>query len=261
VNAPQYQETALSRLYAGKMDSGPAYIPILDEISTSLAFTPSQKARTILRSDSGFGSDANTNYALESGWQVLAKGKGGRRPQAFANQVSEKSWLDLGNNRWVAPAVKPPVLVRPTTCAVLRWLTPTAQLKFSTVICSLKEWSLSDIIEHYDDRGACETEIQADKVGLRLEQRRKKHLAAQEALVCLTDLAHNLLAWTPVWMALPPSLTSFGTLRLVEDVLCLQGRLVFSQNRLVEVQLNELHPHAEVVADGLRNLLAHFGNP
>lgn len=261
VHAPQYQETLLSRIYPGKMDSGPAYIPILEEINSSLGFTAEQKAKTLLRSDAGFGSDANTNRALEAGWQVLAKGKGGRRPQAYARRIADKAWQDLGNNRWVASAPTPPVYVRPTTYVVLRWLTATGELKFSTVACSVTEWSVSELIGHYDDRGACETEIQADKVGLRMERRRKKHLAAQEALVLLTDLAHNLLAWTPVWMALPAPLTSFGTLRLVEDVLCLPGRLIFSQDRLVEVQLSELHPHAEAVADGLQHLLTHFGNP
>jgi hypothetical protein len=69
----------------------------------------------------------------------------------------------------------------------------------------------------YDQRGACETQIQADKGGLKLTQRRKQCLPAQEALVLLTDLAHNLLAWTVHWMALEPPLAAFGTTRLIED--------------------------------------------
>lgn len=212
-----------------------------------------------MRSDSG--SDANVNRVLQGGWQVLAKGKGDKRPQSCAQRVADETWQDLGNGRWVAPAPAPPVYVRPTQYLVLRWLNQTQQTKVSTVVCPVTEWTQTEIIRRYDDRGACETEIQADKMGLNLERRRKKHLAAQEALVLLVDLAHNLLAWTRLWMELPAPLASFGTLRLVEDVLCMPGRLIFSQNQLTEVQLSQSHPYANAVADGLQHLLARFGHP
>ncbi len=134
-------------------------------------------------------------------------------------------------------------------------------MKYATVVCSVMDWSMADIIAHYDDRGACETEIQGDKGGLKLERRRKKHLAAQEAVILLTDVAHNLLAWTSDWMFPEGPLAAFGTTRLIEDVLTLPGRLIFHQGRLVEVQLNQLHPHAAEVAVGLERLLAHFDYP
>jgi hypothetical protein len=114
---------------------------------------------------------------------------------------------------------------------------------------------------HYDDRALCEREIQADKQGLRLEQRRKKSLAAQEALVLLTDVAHNLLAWTRQWMFPAGSLATFGPLRLIEDVLWQPGHLIFEGERLREIHLNELHPYAAVTAAGLERLFDHFGQP
>jgi hypothetical protein len=231
---------------------------VLAAIESGLSFTPEQRARTLLRSDAGFGSDVNVDRALDAGWQVLAKGKGGRRPQAYARRVAENAWQDLGNNRWLAAVTKPVVHSRPTQQLLLRWLNQKGQVKLGTVLCSVTEWSQTEIIQHYDDRGACETEIQADKMGLKLERRRKKHLAAQEALVLLTDLAHNLLAWVPSWMALPAPISSFGKLRMVEDVLSLPGHLDFSQNRLVKVQLSSSHPYAQQVAEGLRHLLTHF---
>ena len=57
------------------------------------------------------------------------------------------------------------------------------------------------------------------------------------------------------------SLADFGTTRLTQDVLELPGRLFFDQERLTEVQLNRLHPHAEEVATALERLLDHFGHP
>lgn len=261
VHAPQYHETLFSRVYPGNQESSPAYIPTIGALEAFLDLTPTQKQRTILRSDAGFGSDANINHVLNADWQVLTKNKGGRRPQAFARKVADEDWQPLGSERWVAPAVTPPTYVRPAECLVLRWLTSSGQVKHAIVICSITDWAMEETIAHYDDRGACETEIQADKGGLKLEKRRKKRMAAQEALILLTDIAHNLLAWVPQWMFPDEPLATFGTTRLIEDVFHLPGRLFFRDERLTEVQLNCLHPHARAVAKGLERLLGHFGNP
>ena len=261
MHAPQYHETLFSRVYPGKQDSGPCYIPVLDALQPCLGFTAAQKQRTVLRSDAGFGSDANVDHALNEHWQVLAKGKGGRRPQAHARQVTADAWQALGSDRFVAPAKTPLIYARPTQQLVLRWQTETGLLKYSTIVRSVMEWKAEEIVALYDDRGACETEIQADKMGLKLERRRKKHLPAQEALILLTDIAHNLLAWTSQWMFPTDSLREFGPMRLTEDILSIPGRLFFSQGQLVEVHLNQLHPHAAQVAAGLECLLDHFGYP
>jgi hypothetical protein len=173
VHAPQYHETLFSRVYPGKQESSPTYIPTLEALDAFLNLTPTQKQRTVLRSDAGFGSDANINHALTDQWQVLTKNKGGRRPTAFARQVTAANWQSLGNERWVARAVAPPAYVRPVECLVLRWLTPKGQTKYVIIICSITHWTMTDIVTHYDDRGACETEIQADKGGLKMERRRK----------------------------------------------------------------------------------------
>lgn len=261
VHAPQYHETVFSRIYPGKQDSGTTYIPILAALAPCLQLSVAQKQRTILRSDAGFGADANVNQALTADWQVLGKGKGGRRPQAYARDIAAAAWQDLGQERWVAPASEPVTYVRPTQHLVLRWQTSDGKIKYSTVVCSVLNWTPAEVIAHYDDRGACETEIQADKGGLQLERRRKKQLAAQEALILLTDIAHNLLAWTPQWMFAGEPLAEFGPTRFTQDVLSLPGRLFFENERLSEVQLHKLHPHAVAVAAGLARLLAHFGHP
>lgn len=261
VHAPQYHETLFSQVYPGKQESSSVYVPTLAALETLLTLTAAQKQRTVLRSDAGFGSDTNVNHALTAHWQVLTKNKGGRRPGAFARAVADGAWQPLRADRWVAPAVQPPTYVRPMQCLVLRWLTPSAGVKYAIVLCSITQWTLPETIAHYDDRGACETEIQADKAGLMMERRRKKRLGAQEALILLTDVSHNLLAWATQWMFPTEPLAAFGTTRLVEDVLHLPGRLFFDHERLCEVQLNRLHPHAEAVAAGLARLLAHFGDP
>ena len=235
---------------------------MLKALTQFVQFDEPQRQRTILRTDSGFGGDDNVNHALSQQWQVLTKGSGGRRPGAFAQRVASEDWLTLRpDDRWVARAVDPPTYVRPVHHLVLRWLTPKGRTKHSTVVCSILDWSMPQIIAHYDDRGACETEIQADKGGLKLCKRRKKHLFAQESLVLLTDVAHNSLAWISHCMFPDGPLAAFGTTRLIEDVLAIPGHLIFDGERLVEVQLNERHPHAAQTATGLERLLDRFGHP
>lgn len=258
---PQYHETLFSHLYPGKQDSGSAYQPILDALATTLPLPVAHKQRTVLRSDGGFGSDANVDYALTAGWQLLAKGKGGKRPTAMARKVPVSAWQALDQGRWIALAPDPPIYAKPTHHFVLSWLTSAGQLKYSTLVCSLMDWTMPNILAAYDKRGSCETEIQADKRGLLLERRRKKHLYAQEALILMTDVAHNLLAWTSQWMFAQTPLADFGPLRLTQDLLTIPGRLHFKHQRLVEVELKESHPYAIQVAVGLQRLLDHFGNP
>jgi len=262
VHAPHYHETIFSRLYPGNQHSSPTYIPVLRALDAFLALAPAAKQRVIFRSDSGFGADANINYALRHGWQVVTKGSGGRRPLAIVRQVPADAWYELrANDRWVAQVSNPPAYARPVQYLALRWRTQTGELRYGTVICSVLEWSMVEVIAQYDARGACETEIQADKGGLKLCRRRKKQQAAQEALILLTDLAHNLLAWVAPWMWPDGPLAGFGTTRLIDDVLAIPGHLVFQQEHLVEVQLNALHPYAAEVACGLERLLEHFECP
>jgi hypothetical protein len=249
-------------LYSGNTASLSAYIPVFQLLARFLNYTPEQRQRTILRSDSGFGSDKNLDYALDEDWQVLSKGYAARRTGSFARQATSADWINVGPERWVTRVLSAPTYIRPVQYLLLRWKTERGDLKHSTVICSLLNWSLSDVIHYYDDRGACETEIQADKSGLKICKRRKHTLAAQEALIVLSDLAHNLVAWTKQWMQLPGPFTEYGALRMTEDVFAIPGRLIFdAHNRLTEVQLNSLYPHVDQVAEGLERMLNHFGLP
>lgn len=112
VHAPRYHETLFSCLNWGRQESSPAYVPTVDALRAFLNLTPAQRQRTVLRSDAGFGSDANVAYALRDEWQVLTKTKGGKRPRIFASQVAAGDWQSLRNDGWVARAVKPPIYDR-----------------------------------------------------------------------------------------------------------------------------------------------------
>lgn len=192
----------------------------------------------------------------------MSKSSGGRRPLALARQVGPDEWIEVRpNDRWVAKVAAPVRFCRPVQWLVLRWRNASGELKHSVVVSSVCDWSPREVIARYDARGACETEFQADKGGLQLGRRRKKQTAAQEALILLTDLAHNLLAWSVHWMFPTGALAHVGPTQLVQDVLAIPGHLLFVDQQLVEVRLNQLHPYAADVADGLERLLDHFGYP
>ena len=57
-------------------------------------------------------------------------------------------------------------------------------------------------VNFYDQRGGgVEIEIKEDKQGLATTKRNKKRFAAQQILIQLEALAHNLLIWARQWLA------------------------------------------------------------
>lgn len=228
-----------------------------------LGLTPQQRARTLLRIDGGFGTDANINWALAHGYRVLAKGYSGKRAKAFARAVRDDWLLVRGGEqpRWLSAAVTPHRYCRRTQQVVVRWHTEKKGLCHSVLITSQLDWSPQQVVDTYDDRAAMEAEIKADKGGLWLPQRRKRQFTAQEALVLLTDLAHNLLAWLRVWMLQGSPLEGAGIRRIVKDLLPIPGKVWFQDGQMVKLRLKDLHPLASPILHCLGRLFAEFSSP
>lgn len=209
-----------------------------------LGLTPTQRRRTVLRLDGGFGTDANLDWALWHGYHVLGKGYSGKRAKAFARAVVHWEELRAGE-RWIAPAPMPLRYYRRTLTAVLKWKTEQGTYGHSLLITSLRELSLTALAAAYDDRAAIEAEIKADKGGLQIHRRRKKRVAAQEALVLLTDLVHNLLAWTREWLFRDSPFAQAGVYRIVKELLPIPGKVVIKDGQIVKLRLKASHPLAK----------------
>lgn len=110
----------------------------------------------------------------------------------------------------------------------------------------------------YDQRARIENELKADKAGLLLPRRRKKHWHAQQALVLLTHLAHNILAGTRRFWAPEPVLGDVGISCIVNEILPLPGKLSFDERALVKLRLQVTHPLAKPVLSGLSRMLGAF---
>jgi hypothetical protein len=260
VSAPQYHETLLSLLYPGHQTSNASLCPTVEAVEHLLQILDRQKRHQILiRLDAGFGTDENINWLLYRGYHVLSKGYSGKRAAAVARHVHR--WHQVDTYKWMAPAPASllPHYYRRTQLVVLRWQSErTKRFKHALLICSLMDRTLIQVSQLYDERAAIENAIKADKSGLLLPRRRKKHLPAQEALVRLTDLAHNIFAWTRRFGAAEPELGNVGIYFIVNEILPIPGKLSFTDNQLVKVRLQASHPLAKPVLAGLARILDEF---
>jgi hypothetical protein len=121
--------------------------------------------------------------------------------------------------------------------------------------------SWAALAEAYDDRPAIEAELQADKGDLQLHRRRKQWLAAQEALVSLTDLAHNLLAWTRGWIFRDSPFADADICRMVKELSPIPGTVVVTEGQIVKWRLKASHPLAKLMSACLARLSDRFGTP
>jgi hypothetical protein len=260
VCAPQYHETLLSLLYPGhqtSVNSLRSTVAVLEQFLEIV--TRHQRRQVLIRLDAGFGSDANINWLLHRGYHVLSKGYSSMRAVAFARKV--RRWQQLDRGKWIAPA--PTHLCcryyRRTQTVMLRWQHPKSRrFKYALLICSLWDRDLVHVSDLYDDRARIENEIKADKGGLLLPRRRKKHLHAQEALVLLTDLAHNILAWTRRFWGAQPAIGHVGLYCIINEILTIPGKLLFQDRQLVKLRLKATHPLAKPVLACLSSILNEF---
>lgn len=261
ITAPTYHETLASFLHPGNTHACTTVKGAITELENRLHLSPPQRKRTIVRGDGALGTDANINWLLWRGYQVVAKGFSHTRAKAQARLVSPEAWIpDPGRERWIAAAPAPPRFGRRAKVYVLRWATPKG-LRHSTLICTVPGLSPMAAWHLCDGRGAAEVEIRADKQGLRLPKRRKRKMAAQMILILLTDVAHNLLSWFHAATLADGPCADFGTLRIVEDLLNIPGRVEFKGQKLRKVALLESHPFANHMRTALCKLLLKSSIP
>lgn len=255
LSAPTYHETFSSALYAGNTQAFATLKQSVAAFEQQVPQAQQHRSQIIFRSDAGIGTDANINWLLWRGYQVLTKGFSHTRAAAQARQVMPSAWHQDGEaERWVAPAPRPPRFGRRTEMYVVRWHTRQG-FRYSTLISSLPGLSPLSTLHLYDGRGAMEIEIRADKQGLRLPKRHKRSMAAQLVLILLTDIAHNLLSWLHAATLADGPCREFGTLRVVEDLLTIPGYLEFKGAYLRKVALLDTHPFAAAMRLTLAKLL------
>jgi hypothetical protein len=278
VLATSYEEVVVDQLFDGKTQLTTALQPLVEAAETTLELDEVKRARTIVRVDAGGGSLDDVNWLLARGYQVHCKDYSGRHARILAQSVVE--WIDdphvpgrqVG---WVTEA--PTAYVRPVVRIAVRCRQQNGQWAVGVLISTL---SARDVLEltgqpvsrlddpaavllayvtFYDQRGGgIETSLKGDKQGLGLTKRNKKRFEAQQVLMLLGSLAHNVLIWVRDWLAaVSPRLRSYGILRLVRDVFHISGFLVIDVlGQILQIVLNRAAPLASLLVDPLRELLA-----
>ena len=112
----------------------------------------------------------------------------------------------------------------------------------------------------YDQRGGgVATSFKGDHQGLGSTKRSKKRFEAQQMVMLLGSLAHNVVIWARRWLtqaAASSRLRHYGILRMVRDVFHVSGFLVFDAlGHLVQIVLNRAAPLAPILVESLQVLL------
>lgn len=280
VLATLYHEIVVDQLGSGTTYLRTALRGLITAAEQVLALEQdaAKRARTIVRIDAGAGSVGEINWLLERNYQVMAKDYSGQRAQKLAESVTE--WVDdpriegrqVGWVREEATAYVRAVRRIAVRCrkkngtwgvgVLISTLSPLDVL----VLTNQSPDKVTDgaavllaYVSFYDARGGgVETAFKDDKQGLGITKRNKKRFEAQQMVMLLNVLAHNVLVWARGWLAAAlPEIKRYGLLRLVRDVWHISGFVERDgQGRLTRIVLNQLAPLAQGLGAALHRLLA-----
>lgn len=266
VRAAQTQETIWETVVSGRTAES---LPVLQEAIQAAEHllglkgeskqAKAKRARTEIRLDSGWGSEAIITWLLERGYQVTGKFKSSGRVRKLVSAVT--TWYPTSSpGREVAPVPQPIAFVRPLQQYAVR--TPSKEQKsgyyHAVVFTSRTDLSMRGVVEQYDGRAGMEADLKSDKHGLALAVIRKQRLPAQKIVVLLIQLAHNVLLWARQWLAKSaPRLGQYGIVRSIREVWAIPGRIKLSDKGVQRVRLRPIHPRARDVCCGFRPLLAN----
>ncbi len=278
VLASRSEEVVVDRLFAGTTQLNQGLQPLMEAAETTLCLSEYQRSRSIVRLDSGGGSLDDVNWLLARGYLVHTKDYSGQRARRLAATVTE--WFDDPKwpQRQVGWITEPAgVYVRPVVRIAVRSRQQNGQWAVGVLISAVPACDVLSLTGHaaslvtdpvavllayvtfYDQRGGgIETSFKGDKQGLGLTKRSKKRFEAQQMLMLLGSLAHNVIVWARRWLrAATSQLQHYGILRMVRDVFHISGFLLFdSTGHLLQIVLNQDALLAHALLNSFRELLA-----
>ena len=204
VLVPDTQEIIAEELYPGNRLSCQVFVEMLTETEQTLSLdTKEKRQRVCLRLDGGFGTDKNINHALWKGYQLLAKMFSGNRAKVLAQSVDQ--WVDVDGegSRQAGWVTKPHRYGRKTRQLAIRKPNPKKKSGFNYVVLVITDMTgdMLTLLRSYDARsGIPESTFCQDNQGLAQRKLRKHQFVAQQMLVLLSQLAHNLCRWLKQWM-------------------------------------------------------------
>lgn len=214
VLATRYNEIVVERVYDGKTQLTTALQPLIQATAQTLdmAQAPEKRARTLVRVDSGGGTQDDINWLLNQGYLILTKDYSTARARKYAKTVAR--WVDdpCHPGRQVGLATAPsPEYEQPVLRIAVRCRKQNGQWGIGLLITNLRPAEVaaltaidSAILDDpaelwlayaygYDQRGGgVETSFKQDNQALKIKKRNKKRFEAQPVLTQLEVLAHNV---------------------------------------------------------------------
>ena len=167
--------------------------------------TKDKRQRICLRLDGGFGTDLNINHALWKGYQLLAKMFSGNRARVLAQSVEH--WVDVDadgeGSRQAGWVTNPHRYGKKTRQLAVRKPNPKKKSGVNLVVLVITDMTsdMLTLLRGYDARsGVPESTFCQDNQGLAQRKLRKHRFVAQQMLMLLSQLAHNLCRWLKQWM-------------------------------------------------------------
>jgi len=278
VLATRYHEIVVDQLFTGTTYLRTALRGLIEAAEQNLELDAAKRAGTIVRIDAGAGSVSEINWLLERNYQVIAKDYSGQRAAKLAQTVT--NWVDdprIAGRQvgWVTEQAT--AYVRAVRRIAVRCRKKNGAWGVGVIISTLAPADVLALTEQpaskvtdettlllayvyfYDARGGgVETAFKDDKQGLGITKRNKKRFEAQQMVMLLNVLAHNVLVWARGWLAAAlPQIRRYGLMRLVRDVWHISGFVERDrQGRLTRIVLNQLAPLAQGLGTALHLLLA-----
>ena len=276
------QEIFTQRLYPGKTNSDAVFKPMLSKLETVLTLdTVEKRSRVRLRFDAGFGTDANINYALWRGYRLIGKMYNSRRIQKLVATV--EAWVSLPTRkgvrgREVGWVKHPHRYARRTVQVAVRTPKKDGTWSYAVLVSTDLTAPLEDLVLEYDRRsGAPENSFCQDYQALSLRKYRKASFIAQQVLILLAELAHNLMIWMKAWFIeametleetsektenahrkATEMLENRGLKRLRRDILAIPGKVCFQGKKVVGIRINPLYPMITHVSTACKALFQQY---
>ena len=293
VVVPKTQEIVTESLYPGNTLSCQVFKEMVIKMEQRLGLqTTSQRAWIRLRLDGGFGTDANINYALWRGYHILAKIYSGKRAKKLAQSVAQ--WVEMPtagqkaenqpSTRAVGWVTTPHRYGRRTRQLAIRTPNPKRKGRFCyrVLVTSDMNADIADVVKDYDQRGGVpESSFCQSNQGLAHRKRRKRGFVAQQMLMLLSQLAHNLCLWLKGWMiqtlqqqkvaqtdlhshdqipiAALKTIDGYGIKRFVHQFLAVSGTIIIRRNQVKRLILSRRYPMIQRIATALVALLTPYG--
>ena len=244
VLASNYGEIIYERLYSGRAHLESKLEELIVAAADVLDLNEEHRQHTLLRIDGAGGSDRFINWVLAAHFEIMTKVHNWKRSQNLARSVIEWHPDPYEPGREVGWVTEPHTYLRETYQLAIRKKNKKDKWQYAVLVTTLSpealRWLAQQPVPHslphtectmwaflyaYDRRGGgVETSIRESKQALGLNKRNKRRFMAQEMLMLLTQLAHNLLTWfRHALTAIDSRWRTYGLFRFVRDFLKMRG--------------------------------------